>query len=275
MAEPPNVCLSITNRPENVLLVREMLVGVAEAIQLDAASLDDLRTAVSEVCNNVVLHAYRGKEGPLEVEVYLCPATTEIVVRDHGIGLQPHTHTPEDTSIGLGLPIIGALARRVEFKDVAGGGSEVRMEFPTPHAHPLRASRTSPSELPRMDGTDAMAMRVAPRELARSVLPRVLCVLAAHAHFSTDRINDTQLLADALAGTPKAIGDDHLDLGVSVEPRNLRLRIGPLDSHGARQLIADGSSKELAALVGKLTDDHQLASVGSEQMLTLHMVDRR
>ena len=69
MAEPPNVRLKISNRSENVLLVREVLTGVAETIELDSSDLYDIRTAVTEACNNVVLHAYEGQEGPLEVDL--------------------------------------------------------------------------------------------------------------------------------------------------------------------------------------------------------------
>ena len=50
-----------------------MLAGVAEAIDLDAEQLDDIRTAVTEACNNAVLHAYEGSEGPLEVDIRLPP----------------------------------------------------------------------------------------------------------------------------------------------------------------------------------------------------------
>src|SRR5437763_9890344 len=89
MAEPPNVRLKISNRSENVLLVREMLTGVAELIELDTSDLYDIRTAVTEACNNVVLHAYEGGEGPLEVELRASPETIEVIVRDHGMGIKP------------------------------------------------------------------------------------------------------------------------------------------------------------------------------------------
>ncbi len=39
------------------MLVRQMLAGVAEAVELDANDLNDISTAVTEACNNVVLHA--------------------------------------------------------------------------------------------------------------------------------------------------------------------------------------------------------------------------
>ena len=91
MAAPPNIRLDLSNRPENVVLVRETLAGVAEAVGLDAADLDDIRTAVTEACNNVVLHAYEGEEGALEVEIYALGGSCSVFVRDRGIGLQPQT----------------------------------------------------------------------------------------------------------------------------------------------------------------------------------------
>ena len=81
------------------MLVREVLAGVAEAAGLDAVTLNDVRTAVTEACNNVVLHAYERSEGPLEVEVYGTGNELEVLVRDHGSGcglrsVQPRTAHP-------------------------------------------------------------------------------------------------------------------------------------------------------------------------------------
>ena len=85
----PNVRLTLSNKPENVLLVREMLTGVAEMVDLDGSDLNDIRTAVTEACNNVVLHAYEGDEGPLEVEVYGgAHSALEVVVRSGQIRLR-------------------------------------------------------------------------------------------------------------------------------------------------------------------------------------------
>ena len=70
--DEPNVRLQLSNRPENVSLVRAVLAGVAEAVDLDPEQLDEIRTAVTEACNNAVLHAYAGGEGPLEVD-FACP----------------------------------------------------------------------------------------------------------------------------------------------------------------------------------------------------------
>ena len=98
MAEPPNVRLKISNRSENVLLVREVLTGVAETIELDSSDLYDIRTAVTEACNNVVLHAYEGQEGPLEVDLRVPADAVEVIVRDHGVGIRPRIRGADEAA---------------------------------------------------------------------------------------------------------------------------------------------------------------------------------
>src|ERR1700730_5404917 len=132
MAEPSNVRLNLSNRSENVLLVREMLSGVAEAIALDTSDLYDIRTAVTEACNNVVLHAYEGQEGELEVDLRASLEEVEVAVRDYGIGIRPRIRAADETAVGIGLPLIQALVHSVEFSDAGGRGTEVRMQFLTP-----------------------------------------------------------------------------------------------------------------------------------------------
>ena len=117
MAEPPNVRLKLSNRSENVLLVREMLTGVAETIALESSDLYDIRTAVTEACNNVVLHAYEGQEGPLEVNLRASSEALEVVVRDQGIGIRPRIRPAEDAALGIGLPLIQALVTAIRTGD--------------------------------------------------------------------------------------------------------------------------------------------------------------
>jgi serine/threonine-protein kinase RsbW len=278
MVAAPNVCLTLSNQPENVLLVRETLSGVAETVGVDGVELNDIRTAVTEACNNVVLHAYEGGEGPLQVELYLAAAAVEVVVRDHGTGIRPHIRSEEEEALGIGLSIIQALAPRVEFKEVEGGGTEVRMEFATPGAESLpalaednfQAPAVAPAALPTTTG-----LAVAPSALAETVLPRVMCVLAARARFTTDRISDVELLADALVSRGfESIARQHLTVSVQVGAREVELRLGPLGGGGAGQLIANGDVGA-GAVVRKLTDERRIASDGAFEVLSLTMRDKR
>jgi serine/threonine-protein kinase RsbW len=280
MSEPPNVSLTLSNQAENVLLVRETLGGMAETVGVDAIDLNDIRTAVTEACNNVVLHAYEGGEGLLQIELYLNADTVEVVVRDHGTGIKPHIRTDEEAALGIGLSIIQALAPRVEFKDVDGGGTEVRMEFATPSSHALDALVVRKGYAPPDVASGLLAtttgLAVAPDTLARRVLPRVLCVLAARAHFTTDRISDTELVADALVSEAFAPSSgEHLNVSVTVEPRSLAVRVGPLDSGSAERVISSSPGDGVGPVIEKLTDDRRVAVDGPWEMLELQLRDQR
>jgi serine/threonine-protein kinase RsbW len=211
---PPNVRLQLRNQPENISLIRTTLAGVAEAIDLPPEALDDVKTAVTEAANNVVLHAYQGDQGSLEVDIHIASSALTVAVRDEGIGISGQANAPEHSilkpdgplaggelaggSLKLGLPLIVALASRVEFRMRPAGGTEVRMEFATPPPSNLRtefelaAGEQSellgqPELLERSELSAAATIAITPDSLARTVLPRLLCPLAARANFSTDR----------------------------------------------------------------------------------------
>lgn len=279
MSASPNVSLTLSNQPDNVLLVRETLSGMAETVGVDAVDLNDIRTAVTEACNNVVLHAYGGGEGPLQIEIFLNSDAVEIVVRDHGTGIRPHIRSDEEAALGIGLSIIQALSPRVEFKDVAGGGTEVRMEFATPSVRSLDALQRNgfhPPQVTSAELSTTTGLAIAPDALARKVLPRVMCVLAARAHFTTDRISDAELVADALASEAFASSTgNHLNVAMKVEPRSLAVVVGPLDSGSAERVIASSPGDGVGAVIEKLTDDRHVAAKGSDEMLELRLRDKR
>jgi serine/threonine-protein kinase RsbW len=283
-SEAPNVRLYLTGRPENVLLVREMLMGLGEAIGLDGDDMHDIRTAVTEACNNVVLHAYEGADGPLEVEVLILADAIEVVVRDHGGGIRPLIRTRQQSGVGLGVPMIQALARSVEFLGSIGDGTEVRMQFNATGIN-APASRREDGAADASPPTSALSadtkVTIAPTHLARSVLARLLSALGARAHFSTDRISDVQLLADALAAHGGEVDDDQLSVAVEVTPRNLHLRVGPLPAGRARRLVLDSAVAGLGPVLESLSDGHTVIPSGGDgspdeqELLVLRLTDRR
>jgi serine/threonine-protein kinase RsbW len=279
MAPLPNVRLHLSNRAENVLVVREALTGVAEAIGLGGSDLSDIRTAVTEACNNVVLHAYGGQEGPLEVEVKVAASSLEVVVRDRGVGIAAGTASA-GVEPGIGLPVIEALAHSVAFVETPGsGGTEVRMAFATGAARGLQAPTRDGFEPPafaEIDHATTATISIAPTALARAVIPRLLCVLAARAQFSTDRISDSQLVADALvAHAGGSIMGSYLSMAVNVEPRDLELRVGPLIAGRAEGLVHDSDVEGLGRVLEKLADSHGVINAASHDTLTLQLLDRQ
>ena len=128
-AGPPVVRLELPAQPEGVGVVRQALVGLADALALDAAVLADAKMAVTEACTNVVVHAYDGvDDGILEVEMLADEQAVTVVVRDRGSGIQPRP-TRQPTALGLGLPLIAALSDAFEVRGGHSGGTEVRMTF--------------------------------------------------------------------------------------------------------------------------------------------------
>ena len=129
VAVVPEVRLTMPARAEGVGVVRQALAGMADALAFNAAVVADMKMAVTEACTNVVVHAYEGEEGTLEVEMLADETTLTIVVRDWGTGIQPRPHRREAPALGLGLPLIAALSDSFELRGSTNSGAEVRMTF--------------------------------------------------------------------------------------------------------------------------------------------------
>ncbi len=264
------------------MLVRELLTGVAEAFALDGSDLIDIHTAVTEACNNVVQHAYAGEEGSFEVVVEAAIDAVTVVVRDWGVGIPSHDGaSAHEAGPGIGLTVIRALAHRLDLRRPVDGGSEVSMEFatlgmrlPQPVGVP---GRTLPPIHPipliaSIAPAATIELTVVPGELARTVLTRLMCGLAARAHFSTDRLADVQLIADALGASD---GVAPLQTVAGIEPRGLELRIGPLEHGRGQRLVADSSLDGLGSVIAKLANGFQVESAGSYEVLALRLTDER
>jgi serine/threonine-protein kinase RsbW len=275
----PTITAHVASEHENVLLVREALIGFSQALDLDRVTLEDVLTAVTEACNNVALHAYPDGAGPLEFELAVHEDMLEAVVRDHGQGINPRLRSPRTYVRGIGFPVMQSLAQRVEFSEASdGAGTEVRMEFAidtTPALRDLSAAELASNPAVDPGKPDAASVTIAPARLARHLLPRLLGVLAAKADFSTDRLSDVHILADALAAyAPGALDVDRLTLVATVAPRSLELTLGPLAPARADQLLRDSEIPGLGSVIERLTDDHSMSPPEAPMsMLTLRLRD--
>ncbi len=126
--------LELVSAPESVALVRSKLRQFGANAGLEPELIDDLALAISEACNNVVLHAYRGDPGKLRVSVVASDELVDAEVSDSGIGIEEPVANDDllvakDQSLGLGVALIQALAQQVVFADGPGSGMAVRMSF--------------------------------------------------------------------------------------------------------------------------------------------------
>ena len=229
-------------KPENVAVVRQALTGLGDAFELDPDFLSDIRTAVTEACNNVVIHAYPGDQpGLLEVEADPGDGTAvDVLVRDYGAGLQPNTTPSEERSLGLGLPLIAALARRFEIRGREGGGLDVRMMFAPNNegSDEVRVERISDADAERSAPTAGMS--IVPGPLVSAISSRVTAMLAARVDFPLDRLADAVLVSDAIsAHAEQYVAGEDVGLAIEDGDDALDFRVGPLREGGARGLLSE------------------------------------
>ena len=113
--------------PESVALVRSVIRSIGAAARIEQHVLEDMSTAVSEACNNVVLYAYPLGSGPLLFSLVIRGRHAEAVVRDRGCGMRHASISRR--GLGMGVVVISALADHAHFKSDACTGTEVRMTF--------------------------------------------------------------------------------------------------------------------------------------------------
>jgi serine/threonine-protein kinase RsbW len=258
-------------------LVRGMLGGVAELLQLDPELLDDLKTAVSEACNNVVMHAYEGASGPL----CICISTDEdglvVIVRDQGRGI-PVLAPSDDRLQGVGIPIMRALAQQTAFRPCDGGGTEVWLKFAAERdGRPLY--KVPDSAIPE-DGwserLDADAIvSLSPVTFVGGVLGRLARAMAARARFSLDRFSDVYLVTDAVAAhAARAASEARLGFGLSTDTRRLEMVIGPLRP-GASSDLTGGSPDDVGSALRLLSDELEVRRDNGAEILHIVMLDQR
>jgi anti-sigma regulatory factor (Ser/Thr protein kinase) len=252
------VSLRLPARPENVAVVRQALTGLGDAYDLDPELLGDIKTAVTEACNNVVLHAYPEGDGMVEIEADSDGEHTDVVVRDFGAGIQPRSFTEERT-LGLGLPLIATLSSRFEIR---GGGPDFGIEVDMSFSAADARERRERAELGRggvdhpFDAPRAAGLLIQPGPLVASVSSRVTAILAARADFPLDRLADAVLVSDAIA----AHASDYIagsDVGLVIEDGDgiLDFRVGPLHEGGGEGLLREMEVPGIGHSLERLVDE--------------------
>ncbi len=245
--------LTVPATAENVIVVRQAVAGLGEALGLSGSRIADLKTVVTEACNNVVLHAYDEETGPLQVIAIPGDEQLEIQVADEGHGFRPRA-SEGDASLGLGLPLIAALSDNFE---ISGGPQGSRTTIRFGYAPPELSANGIPTHAPK-----ELAMALTPGAMVKPVLARVMGALAARAEFSVDRLADTVLLGDAVSSSGE---DDFSDgrVGISIKDGagTLGVRVGPLVEGAGEKLMAEmdvpgaGSLRSLASTMEIAKDE--------------------
>jgi serine/threonine-protein kinase RsbW len=256
-----------------------MLGGVAELLSIDPELLDDLKTSVSEACNNVVLHAYGGEPGPMEVGLFIDEDTFSVSVVDHGVGMVAPP-PPGDISQGIGLSVIRALAGDVQFSSAPGEGTEVRMDFAV-QREGRRLFSAPPAASPDAEltppGTEdgEVVVSLSPVTLLPGVLGRLARTLAATAHFSLDRFSDVYLVTDTLAAHAASAADgDRIEARLAARDRRLELVVGPFRKGTGSRLDVRTAEQPASPLV-LLSDEVDVQETAGAELLRVVVIDHR
>jgi anti-sigma regulatory factor (Ser/Thr protein kinase) len=263
MEAESRVDFSLPAVAENVALVRHVLAGFAEALDMEPAEIADLKTVVTEACMNAVVHAYGADQpGPLEVEAWPESDGLQVIVRDCGAGIRPLADV-EHRSLRLGLPLIAALTLSFELSGSPGQGTEVRMRIPFVSPSPNGDRR----EVPTAEET---RIRLPSGDLLAPVLSRVISMFATRADLSVDELSDAVLLSDALSASGTAdFADETARIAIREEDGAFEVRVGPLAQGGGQRLIDGLRIPELDASLEGLADEIRIDKLddGAEALI--------
>jgi hypothetical protein len=254
-----------------------MLSGVAELLEMDPELLDDVKTAVSEACNNVVLHAYGDGSGPMEVRVYAGADEICVIVADRGGGFVG-VPDPTDPRQGIGVSVIRALTRDASFAARPGGGAEVAMHFDARREGRslFAAPRPAAPDIAFAPGDeDDLGLTLSPISLLTGVLGRLARTLAATAHFSLDRFSDVYLVTDTLAAHAAASAtSDRVVARLRAGERRLEVVLGPFVP-GSGAGLADRGADRMSSPLTALADEVAVIDGDGSEAIRVVVVDHR
>jgi serine/threonine-protein kinase RsbW len=112
--------------PATPSAARHALRDFLRPLGADPRALADVLLALSEVVTNAVVHGYRGDAGEVRVEAEHSDDRLLLSVADQGRGMSPRADSP---GLGVGLPLVGTIAKKLDITAEVGGGTLVSMCF--------------------------------------------------------------------------------------------------------------------------------------------------
>ncbi|HWB68443.1 MAG TPA: ATP-binding protein [Solirubrobacterales bacterium] len=262
-SERSGLSITLPAKAENVAVVRHAVAGLAERLGMEETAVGDLKTVVTEACMNVVVHAYDGDAGPLQVDAVAEEGGMTVCVRDFGSGIRPR---PDDErqSLRIGLTLIAALSHSFQISGGLGKGTEIRM-----HLRLGAADTVSPTSYESSTG-EAAEVTVDDSELVGPVLSRVIGALVARRQIALDRLSDAMLVTDAVSGgAPDAFTDGHFRFAVAERSDEIELRIGPLLPGAGERLRAGFTLPEVGGTLESLADGVEVEEGGEGEHLVV------
>jgi len=123
------VNLKLPCKPEFINVARMNISVIANNMKMDYEVIQDLKVAISEACNNVILHSDCNSH--YEIDFIVKREKLVVEINDFGNGFdiedynKPNLDNPKES--GLGLFIIDSLMDEFNIETKNGNGTTIRM----------------------------------------------------------------------------------------------------------------------------------------------------
>lgn len=129
--------LEFINKSENESFARVAVAAFISQMDPTVEELIEIKTALSEAVTNSIIHAYdKNNEGVIELYCAIKDNMIEIVIQDHGIGIEDiekareplYTSKPEQERSGMGFTVMETFMDEVEVQSVPGEGTKITLK---------------------------------------------------------------------------------------------------------------------------------------------------
>ena len=120
--------LTLKNNVEELTKLPEFIDTVCEEAGVDMALIASLNLAVEEAVTNVVLYAYEGGEGTVDIDAVITDKQLRFILTDSGIAFDPTKKEEADTTLsaeerpigGLGIHLVRQIMDSVNYERIDG-----------------------------------------------------------------------------------------------------------------------------------------------------------
>lgn len=113
--------------------IRNFIEDYAQGLKVDPSATYDILLSVTEMVTNIIVHGYRGKSGPVEIEISRQDDALVVFLRDEAPPFDPTQVPTPDISLpleqrpmgGLGVHLTREFMDRMSYGEGPQGGNEL------------------------------------------------------------------------------------------------------------------------------------------------------
>lgn len=113
--------------------IRNFIEDYAQGLKVDPSATYDILLSVTEMVTNIIVHGYRGKSGPVEIEISRQDDALIVFLRDEAPPFDPTQVPTPDISLpleqrpmgGLGVHLTREFMDRMSYGEGPQGGNEL------------------------------------------------------------------------------------------------------------------------------------------------------